>query len=128
MAGRGSEADLMESMRLLWPAYFAEPAAAPPFPGMRFSVEAYAATFESLHAELPGLAARLAGVAVPTVFVHGAGQPDAGHGVDRHRAGDRRRGRDPGARRRGPLPVARAARGAPSRCWIASCGGRRARR
>jgi len=31
MAGRGSEADLMESMRLLWPAYFADPAAAPPF-------------------------------------------------------------------------------------------------
>ena len=43
--------------------------------GMRVSVEAYSATFESLHAELPGLAARLAGVAVPTVLVHGAGSP-----------------------------------------------------
>jgi proline iminopeptidase len=75
MAGEGSEGDLMESMRLLWPAYFADPAAAPPFPGMRFSVEAYSATFESLHAELPALAARLAGISVPTVFVHGAGSP-----------------------------------------------------
>jgi pimeloyl-ACP methyl ester carboxylesterase len=75
MAGDGTEVDLMESMRLLWPAYFADPATAPPFSEMRFSVEAYSATFESLHAELPGLAARLDGLAVPTLFVHGAGSP-----------------------------------------------------
>jgi pimeloyl-ACP methyl ester carboxylesterase len=75
MEGRGSEADLQESMRLLWPAYFADPAAVPPFPGLELSVEAYAATFASLHAELPPLAARLAGSAVPTAFVHGAGSP-----------------------------------------------------
>ena len=75
MAGVGSEADLTESMRLLWPAYFADPATAPPFPGMEASVEAYAATFESLHAELPGLAARLPGISVPTLLVHGAGSP-----------------------------------------------------
>jgi pimeloyl-ACP methyl ester carboxylesterase len=75
MEGTGTEDDLAESMRLLWPAYFAAPATAPPFPGMRFSVEAYSATFESLHAELPALAARLAGIAVPALFVHGAGSP-----------------------------------------------------
>jgi proline iminopeptidase len=75
MEGNGSEADLAESMRLLWPAYFVEPATAPPFPGMRLSVEAYAATFESLHAELPALAGRLAGSAVPALLVHGAGSP-----------------------------------------------------
>jgi proline iminopeptidase len=75
MEGRGSEDDLAESMRLLWPAYFAEPATAPPFPGMRFSVEAYAATFESLHVELPALAGRLADSAVQTLFVHGSGSP-----------------------------------------------------
>jgi pimeloyl-ACP methyl ester carboxylesterase len=75
MAGHGSEADLMESLRLLWPAYFADPAAAPPFPALRFAVDAYAATFASLHDALPGLAARLAGVAVPTRFVHGAAGP-----------------------------------------------------
>jgi proline iminopeptidase len=75
MAGRGTDADLMESMRLLWPAYFADPAAATPFPDLTFSVAAYAATFASLHDELPGLAARLAGVGVPTLFVHGAAGP-----------------------------------------------------
>jgi pimeloyl-ACP methyl ester carboxylesterase len=42
---------------------------------MRFSVEAYAETFASLHAELPALAGRLAHVAVPTLFVHGGGSP-----------------------------------------------------
>jgi proline iminopeptidase len=75
MAGQGSEAELSESMRLFWPAYFAEPAKAPPFPDLDFSLEAYAATFASLHGELPGLAARLAGVSVPTLFVHGAASP-----------------------------------------------------
>ena len=75
MAGTADEGDLMESFRLLWPAYFAQPAVTPPFPGVQWSSAAYAATFESLHAELPGLAARLAGVAVPTVLLHGAGSP-----------------------------------------------------
>ncbi len=75
MEGRGSEDDLAESMRLLWPAYFADPAAAPPYPGLQLAVAAYAETFASAHAELPGLAARLAGCAVPTLFVHGAGSP-----------------------------------------------------
>ena len=75
MAGAASEDELIESFRLLWPAYFADPAAAPAFPGLESSAEAYAATFESLHAELPGLAGRLAGVPVPTVLVHGAGSP-----------------------------------------------------
>jgi proline iminopeptidase len=75
LAGRGSEADLMESMRLLWSGYFADPVAAPPFPDLRFAVDAYAATFASLHDALPGLAARLAGVAVPTLFVHGGASP-----------------------------------------------------
>jgi len=69
------EADAVESLRLCWPAYFAEPAAAPPFPDMRLSVEAYSATFESLHAELPGLAGRLVGLTVPTLFIHGSHSP-----------------------------------------------------
>ena len=75
MEGQGTEADLAESLRLFWPAYFAEPAKAPPFPEMAFSVEAYAATLASLRDELPGLAGRLAGVAVPTLFVHGGASP-----------------------------------------------------
>jgi proline iminopeptidase len=75
IAGRGTESDQMESMRLYWPSYFANPTAPPPFPGFRSSVEAYAATFESLRSRLPDLAARLAGVTVPTLFLHGAGSP-----------------------------------------------------
>lgn len=53
MDGKGTEADAVESLRLYWPAYFANPAAAPPFPEMHLSVEAYSATFESRHSELP---------------------------------------------------------------------------
>jgi pimeloyl-ACP methyl ester carboxylesterase len=75
LAGEGTEADAAESLRLLWPAYFADRAAAPPFPGTRMSGEAYAATYESLISELPGLAARLAGVTVPTEFLHGEKSP-----------------------------------------------------
>ncbi len=75
MEGRGTDADLAESLAIFWPAYFAEPATAPPFPELDFSVEAYAATFESVHNELPALAARLAGLAVPTLFVHGGSSP-----------------------------------------------------
>lgn len=75
MNGQGTEADVVESLRLYWPAYFANPAAAPPFPDMQLSVEAYSATFESLHTELPGLAGRLVDLAVPTLFIHGASSP-----------------------------------------------------
>ena len=75
MGGQGTKADALESLRLYWPAYFANPAAATPFPFMQLSVEAYSATLESLHTELPALAGRLDGLAVPTLFVHGAGSP-----------------------------------------------------
>jgi pimeloyl-ACP methyl ester carboxylesterase len=109
MGGNGTEADLAESMRLLWPAYFANPAMAPPFPGMRFSVEAYAETFASLHAEAgAGRAtrARRRADAVPAR----RRQSDAGDGVERH-GGGHRPGRDGrGDRRRRALPVARLPR------------------
>jgi len=75
MAGEGNEADMTESLRLIWPAYFADPASAPPRPDIRGSVEAYSATIDSVHAELPGLAPRLGGVTVPTLFLHGAASP-----------------------------------------------------
>jgi pimeloyl-ACP methyl ester carboxylesterase len=75
LAGEGDEADMTESLRLVWPAYFADGAAAPAMPDMLASVEAYSATFESIHAELPGLATRLAAVTVPTLFLHGAASP-----------------------------------------------------
>ena len=75
MDGQGSGGGGVGSWRRYWPAYCGEPAAAPPFPDMRLSLEAYSATFESLHAELPGLAGRLVGLTVPTLFLHGSSSP-----------------------------------------------------
>jgi len=75
LAGEGTEADMTESLRLVWPAYFADRSAAPPMPDVRGSVEAYSETYESIHAELPSLAARLGNVTVPTTFLHGAASP-----------------------------------------------------
>lgn len=73
--GQATEADAVESIQLLWPAYFANPAAAPPCPDLQLSVDAYSATYESLRTELPALAGRLEGLAVPTLFVHGSASP-----------------------------------------------------
>ena len=75
MAGLGTSEEAQESLRLVWPAYFADPSQAPEMPPTPLSVEAYSQTFDSVHEELPALAGRLAGTSVPTVFVHGASSP-----------------------------------------------------
>lgn len=75
MAGEGTVDDALESLRLVWPAYFADPASAPEMPPTRMSVEAYAQTWASVQERLPTLAARLDGCGVPTVFVHGGASP-----------------------------------------------------
>ena len=76
MAGEGSDEDAFEGFRLFWPAYFADPSTAPPVPdAIAISVEASAATWESGMALLPGLADRIAGSTVPTLFVHGGSSP-----------------------------------------------------
>ncbi len=75
MAGEGTAEEAQESMRLVWPAYFSGWDRAPAMPEIAIGVAAYAATLASATAELPGLAARLGGVAVPTRFVHGARSP-----------------------------------------------------
>jgi len=74
-AGQGTLADADESLRLLWPAYFDDPSTAPAMPEVAQSIEANQETFASVTAGLPALAGRLAGVDVPTLFVHGAGSP-----------------------------------------------------
>ena len=89
MEGRGTDADLAESLAIFWPAYFAEPATAPPFPELDFSVEAYAATFESVHDELPGLAARTRRPRRADAVRARRLQPDARHGLDRYGRGNR---------------------------------------
>jgi len=76
MAGEGTPEEGLESLRLVWPAYFADPAAAPDAPAdLRMSIDAYSATWASVQQGLPGLAARLAGCPIPVVFVHGAESP-----------------------------------------------------
>jgi proline iminopeptidase len=74
-SGAGTLAEADEQLRLLWPSYFNDPSAAPVMPNVPQSIETNQKTFESVQAELPGLAARLSGLPVPTLFVHGAGSP-----------------------------------------------------
>jgi proline iminopeptidase len=75
LAGNANQEQQDESMRLLWPAYFASRESAPPYRSIPMSSEAYGQTFESLLKELPRLADRLADCRVPTAFVHGRASP-----------------------------------------------------
>lgn len=69
-------ADLaIEAMRLVWPAYYADPSAAPPMPDLAISSRCMAAMYPLIIAELPALAERLPGIRVPVGFVHGAMSP-----------------------------------------------------
>ena len=79
MAGEGTEDDALESFRLVWPAYFNDPATAPPMPdGIRLSVPGYSQTLRgrswpcSPTGDLPGRAAAYAG---PVEVVYGLGSP-----------------------------------------------------
>jgi proline iminopeptidase len=72
-----SDADMVESLRLVWPGYFADPAAALPFPeGMRASLAGYVGTFASVAEHLAaGFAEKLRQVTAPAVFVLGGSSP-----------------------------------------------------
>jgi pimeloyl-ACP methyl ester carboxylesterase len=75
MSGEGTAEEALESLRLVWPAYFADGTAAPAFPGFRTSTACSSATWSSLSAELPALEAALPSITVPVGFVHGARSP-----------------------------------------------------
>jgi pimeloyl-ACP methyl ester carboxylesterase len=75
MRGEGTEAEMIESLRLFWPAYFAVPAEAPPMPSVRSSLEAYAGLWESLQDRLPELEAALPTISLPLGVVLGADSP-----------------------------------------------------
>jgi pimeloyl-ACP methyl ester carboxylesterase len=75
LAGDGTDADALERMRLVWPSYFAEPAAAPPMPPLTLCTAANAGGIESLMARLPELEAALPTIAVPLGIVAGARSP-----------------------------------------------------
>lgn len=75
MAGEGTIEDALESLRLVWPAYFASWDAAPPMPDMRLSLDSYAQTYASLHEQLPRLTAGLPSVTTQVGFVIGGASP-----------------------------------------------------
>jgi pimeloyl-ACP methyl ester carboxylesterase len=72
-----TDADALESLSLLWPSYFADPAAAAPFPPhLKTSLEGYQETFASVAAHLAsGFGEKLREVQVPAVFVLGEQSP-----------------------------------------------------
>jgi pimeloyl-ACP methyl ester carboxylesterase len=75
LRGEGTAEDLVESLRILWPAYFASPATAPAMPDITLSVPAYAGVSASFTEELPALSRALPGVTAPLGFLAGASSP-----------------------------------------------------
>jgi pimeloyl-ACP methyl ester carboxylesterase len=69
--------DALESFRLDWPGYFADPATAPPMPpGLRVSLAGYAGAMASAAEHLAaGFAESLRDLRVPAVFVLGEKSP-----------------------------------------------------
>jgi pimeloyl-ACP methyl ester carboxylesterase len=74
-AGVGGEELALEQMRIVWPAYFADPAHAPPMPALTFASARSAQMVDSIFAELPALEAALPRIRVPVGFVHGSRSP-----------------------------------------------------
>ena len=75
MAGAADDELALEGMRLVWPAYFADPERAPPMPELRMASARSAEMVPSILAELPALEAGLPGIRVPVGFVHGSRSP-----------------------------------------------------
>jgi pimeloyl-ACP methyl ester carboxylesterase len=73
--GEGDDELALESMSLVWTAYFADPESAPPMPELRMASERSAQMGQSIVAELPALEAGLRRIRVPVGFVHGARSP-----------------------------------------------------
>ena len=75
MAGEADDELALEGMRLVWPAYFADPERAPPMPELRIASERSGEMVPSIQAALPALEAGLPGIRVPVGFVHGSRSP-----------------------------------------------------
>jgi pimeloyl-ACP methyl ester carboxylesterase len=75
MKGEADDALALEGMRLVWPAYFADPEAAPPMPELRMASERSVQMVQSINADLPKLEAGLPEIRVPVGFVHGSRSP-----------------------------------------------------
>jgi len=75
MAGKADDELALEGMRLVWPAYFADPEHAPPMPELRIATARSAEMVPSIFAALPELEAGLPEIDVPVGFVHGSRSP-----------------------------------------------------
>jgi pimeloyl-ACP methyl ester carboxylesterase len=75
MRGEGTPEDGLESLRLVWPAYFASREHIIPFPSPRMSVPAYSGLLEAAQVAMPELERRLATVGVPFGCIAGARSP-----------------------------------------------------
>jgi pimeloyl-ACP methyl ester carboxylesterase len=75
MAGAADDELALEGMRLVWPAYFADPEGAPPMPELTIASERSAEMVPSIMAALPALEEGLPGIRVQVGFVHGSRSP-----------------------------------------------------
>jgi pimeloyl-ACP methyl ester carboxylesterase len=64
-AGEATPEENLEAFSLFWPSYFADPAAAPPMPNVRFSQAANQGLWADLQARLPELERSLPSITVP---------------------------------------------------------------
>jgi pimeloyl-ACP methyl ester carboxylesterase len=75
MAGEGTAEDGLESLRIVWPAYFADPENAPVMPQIRLSVEAYSGIISDVSTGADEVAAKLSTNGVPYGVIAGAASP-----------------------------------------------------
>ncbi len=75
MAGAAGDELALEGMRLVWPAYFADPGEAPPMADVRMAPDRSAGMVPSILEELPALEAGLAEIRISVGFVHGSRSP-----------------------------------------------------
>jgi pimeloyl-ACP methyl ester carboxylesterase len=78
-AGTSTVEESMESLRIVWPSYFADPPTAPAMPDIELVVPAFAGTMASVnaHGEAETLVRGLPTVPaeIPVLFVHGGASP-----------------------------------------------------
>jgi pimeloyl-ACP methyl ester carboxylesterase len=70
-----SHDEMLESLRRVWPAYFASPDEAPPMPEISASAAAYRGIWETIQVALPTLEERLGQIEVEIGFVAGQLSP-----------------------------------------------------
>ncbi len=75
MAGQGTPEESLESLRMVWPAYFADPENTWPMPPVRMSVDAYSGIIAEVTTGSDEVAAALATGQVPYGVIAGAGSP-----------------------------------------------------